>query len=76
MNTMFVWTISDAFAVVIAAIFIAIASCFYAVQWWKQSRCKHDNCVSETQACDAICNDCGKNLGFIQVWRNKKAAAK
>jgi hypothetical protein len=42
---------------------------------WKQRRCKHSN-VWETQACDAICCTCGKNLGFIQNWRNRKAAAK
>lgn len=30
----------------------------------RRSRCKHIR-YHETGACDAICNDCGKNLGFI-----------
>lgn len=30
----------------------------------KQSRCKYLR-YRETAACDAICNDCGRNLGFI-----------
>ena len=32
---------------------------------WRESRCKHDGKIRETQACQAICNDCGKDLGFI-----------
>lgn len=31
--------------------------------------CKHLR-VRETMACDAVCRDCGKNLGFIQIWRD------
>lgn len=31
---------------------------------WRQSRCAHES-YSETAACDAVCNACGKNLGFI-----------
>lgn len=30
--------------------------------WFK--RCRHDS-FYETMSCDAICMDCGKNLGFI-----------
>lgn len=30
-----------------------------------QARCKHDEGVNETRACDAICRKCLKNLGFI-----------
>lgn len=32
--------------------------------WIRQQRCKHIR-YHETMSCDAICNDCGKNLGFI-----------
>ncbi len=39
----------------------------------KQRRCPHER-VNETQACDAICRECGKNLGFIQNWRDAQAA--
>lgn len=38
----------------------------------QQSRCKHDGGVNETQACDAICKLCGKNLGFIGTKENVK----
>lgn len=36
----------------------------------KQYKCKHER-VYETQACDAICSECNKNLGFIGSWREK-----
>jgi hypothetical protein len=44
----------------------------------QQSRCPHDEGIHETQACDAICNKCGANLGFIGTWReqNKNANAR
>jgi hypothetical protein len=34
-----------------------------------RKRCGHLR-VRETMACDAICRDCGQNLGFIQNWRD------
>lgn len=39
----------------------------------RQTRCKHTR-FHETGKCDAICTDCGKNLGFIGAWRAKLAA--
>lgn len=36
-----------------------------------QMRCRHDRSVRETSSCDAICNDCHKNLGFIDAWRKQ-----
>jgi len=47
------------------------------VNTFNQLKCKHDGGVSETQACDAICKKCRKNLGFIGTWRenNKKDQA-
>jgi hypothetical protein len=39
---------------------------------FRQMRCKHACGVHETQACDAICRECGKNLGFIGDWRRRK----
>lgn len=52
-------------AVVFAA---ALAS---APKFYRQWRCRHDE-VRETMACDAICCNCGKNLGFIGAWRKQK----
>jgi hypothetical protein len=37
----------------------------------RQRKCKHDGRINETQACDAICAKCGKNLGFIGSLRNR-----
>jgi hypothetical protein len=42
----------------------------------RQMRCKHDRGVHETWACDAICRECGKNLGFIGAWREAEAKKK
>jgi hypothetical protein len=39
----------------------------------RQSKCPHNGAVSETQACDAICRQCGKNLGFIGAWRERNS---
>jgi hypothetical protein len=36
---------------------------------FKYRNCKHER-VNETQACDAICCNCGRNLGFIETWRS------
>jgi hypothetical protein len=39
--------------------------------WIKQSLCPHKS-VRENGRCDAICVDCGKNLGFIGAYRRSK----
>ena len=39
----------------------------------EQSSCKHDGGVNETNACDAICKQCLKNLGFIGDWRKNNS---
>lgn len=36
----------------------------------RRARCQHAK-VHENGACDAICRNCGKNLGFIGTWREK-----
>ena len=40
-----------------------------AAMFRKSQPCKHLR-VRETMACDAVCRDCGRNLGFIQQWRD------
>lgn len=42
----------------------------------RQSRCAHENGVRETRSCDAICRECGKNLGFIGTWREQQTIPK
>lgn len=69
---MFIYTIGDILALVFFLLSIASITIFGLIQWFKQSRCKHDGGVNKTRACDAICRKCGKNLGFIGNMRDKK----
>ena len=39
----------------------------------KQRRCAHEK-VWEDGGCNAHCRACGKNLGFIGTWREKRRA--
>ncbi len=39
----------------------------------RRMRCQHER-FRETMACDAICIDCGKNLGFIGTVRDERKA--
>lgn len=40
----------------------------------KQARCKHTYYL-ETRACDAVCNQCGKNLGFIGTLKKQRSGS-
>ena len=46
-------------------------SLFDVPRLWQQMRCKHKR-YFETTKCDAICIDCGKNLGFIGNLKRKE----
>lgn len=69
MSTFFVITTSDILGLVILFVFVMALLYANAITMRKQARCKHDKGVRETRACDAICNTCGKNLGFIGNYR-------
>jgi hypothetical protein len=53
---------------IIAAAFGFLLLAFVLWHGWRVRRheacCKHEH-YYETGACDAVCSDCGKNLGFI-----------
>lgn len=71
MSPMFMLTASDIFALsigMLVLVYLVISTIKIMI---KQARCKHDGGVNETQACDAICRKCGKNLGFIGTWRKQ-----
>jgi hypothetical protein len=68
---MFIFTLSDAISLLLFAILIIAAVVVQLRETIRQSRCKHDEGVNETSACDAICRKCGKNLGFIGAWRER-----
>lgn len=69
---MFVITFSEVLAAVVVVIFTTLLLVIEVMSWLKQRRCKHDGGVNETQACDAICRKCLKNLGFIGAWRDSQ----
>jgi len=71
---MFIWTISDAISIVALALVALVFLAVYGKTVLSQVRCKHDGSVHETSACDAICAQCGKNLGFIGAWRERSQA--
>jgi hypothetical protein len=59
------------------AVFVVVclwAAVFRARELRRQSRCKHDGGIGETQDCHAHCLQCGKDLGFIGAWRARSAA--
>lgn len=72
---MFIWTISDVINIAAIALYVIFAVVLLVWigfrQWRRQRRCQHSR-VHETQACDAICAGCGKNLGFIGTWREQQ----
>jgi hypothetical protein len=58
-------TISDIASIAAGILVTVLLAAFWLDSAWRQWRCKHTGSIGETQACDAICHDCGKNLGFI-----------
>ena len=69
--TMFTYSISD----ILYGLFVVVCVLFwlrYAIpDWIQKARCKHDGGFNESQACDAYCRQCGKNLGFIDAARER-----
>ncbi len=65
----FVVTIFDVIGFIALGLALLFILWMLVSLWIKQLRCKHDGPVRETMACDAICSKCGKNLGFIETWR-------
>ena len=66
---MFIWTLTDLIFLAIIGLCFLLGAAIKLYALWIQWRCKHDGGVGETMACDAICRQCGKNLGFIGTWR-------
>jgi hypothetical protein len=69
-------TLGDILNIVVISFFVAMLVAIWLYRASKQARCKHQGTVCESQACDAICSDCGKNLGFIGTWREKERLAR
>lgn len=71
MDNFFIWTLNDIIWIVVVSIIIVVTIILSALRWIKQTKCSHKN-VFENGACDAICRDCGKNLGFIGTWKKRQ----
>jgi hypothetical protein len=67
----FVWTLDSVLFVVVMGLVGLLYLWVMVPLWWEQVRCKHDEGVTENQACDAFCRKCGKNLGFIGSLENR-----
>lgn len=64
--------VGDAVGLVVFALALLWAIYQRGRALWLQRNCKHEF-YCETNACEAICRQCGKNLGFIGAWRAKLA---
>lgn len=55
-------------------LFLIIAGPLFIPGLFKEWRCKHaEHDFRENMACDAICCNCGKNLGFIGRIREQRS---
>jgi hypothetical protein len=70
-SQIFVVTLTDIIGVAILACVLLFGGIILARIWIAQWLCRHDAGCHETRSCDAICNKCGKNLGFIGTLRSK-----
>lgn len=65
------WALAEVLPILMVGLIIAAIFAPYAIRsWWRTRRCHHER-FFETSTCDAICTDCGKNLGFIGAWQEK-----
>jgi hypothetical protein len=67
---MFVYTLNDIVVYGSLAIIVLIGAIMTIRTAVKQRFCPHDT-YRETMQCNAICRNCGKDLGFIQPWRER-----
>jgi len=65
------WLIGKLIPIILLVAVLAFFGVVRFRKYLRQNKCSHDRWY-ETQACDAICNDCSKNLGFIGTVREKR----
>jgi hypothetical protein len=72
-NAFWAWIGWNILAPVMASIFLLFVLALFRVSdAMRRRRCKHER-FHETRSCDAICIDCGMNLGFIGTMREQRA---
>lgn len=67
------WNVIGPILVGAPVIFVIVAAMIPGAV--RRARCQHFR-FHETRACDAICSDCGKNLGFIDNARARLRASR
>lgn len=65
-------TIGEVIGITFFFIFMVVVLYHFVRMKIKHTFCFHKN-YHENMACQAICDNCGKNLGFIGNIRDKKA---
>jgi len=69
-------TLMEVIGIFIFLVMLGFAFYLGVAQYLRERKCKHDKGVRESQACEALCVVCGKNLGFIGTWREKNIKGK
>ena len=72
---MFIYTIGDIIGVIMVLVMFVIVIIAAIEKHLRQYLCKHER-YYETIACDAVCRNCGKNLGFIGTVRDERRKIK
>ena len=72
MSSIFVLTLSDLIELAVFVLLAVASFAFYGAKWWRQLRCNHNGSFTEDSACNALCANCGKNLGFIGAIRAQR----
>jgi beta-lactamase regulating signal transducer with metallopeptidase domain len=63
MTTVFVVTIRDVVTIICVVVVLIACVTPLLLTLMRQRRCLHNEGVTETSTCDAICRKCRKNLG-------------
>lgn len=66
---MFIYSVETMVTAALIAILVLIKAWISVSDWWKYRKCEHLD-YREIMSCDAICKNCGKNLGFIGTVRS------
>ena len=69
------WMVGDLLSAL--AVFIALMTLcmlWMLPTWYRQWRCPHER-YFETRGCDAVCNRCRKNLGFIGTVQRQRGGS-
>lgn len=64
-------TLSDVIGMGLWVVMALVIAIWAMKDWWRQYSCNHER-YYENRACHAICQHCGKDLGFIGTVREQR----